>query len=73
MFGLGTLNQARFNIYFPKTSGNGNETQASVTNFEGVKTFIKEIRKWPSLILSNTITMVASKMQGQLMLCKTVA
>ena len=73
MFGLGTLNQARFNIYFPKTSGNGNETQASVTNFEGVKTSIKEIRKWPSLILSNTITMVASKMQGQLMLCKTVA
>ena len=56
MFGLGTLNQARFNIYFPKTSGNGNETQASVTNFEGVKTFIKEIRKWPTLILSNTIT-----------------
>ena len=41
MFGLGTLNQARFNIYFPKTSGNGNETQASVTNFEGVETFIK--------------------------------
>ena len=34
-------NQARFNIYFPKTSGNGNEPQACVTNFEGVKTFYK--------------------------------
>ena len=41
MFDLGILNQARFNIYFPKTSGNGNETQACVTNFEGVKTFYK--------------------------------